>query len=132
MSNVEARVARTLSPPGGEPFELRGGARRGALAAKGIRRRRLFAAGLFAVDIVSGTMAIVAAAVIVAVVRPAGQTGLIGPVQMQMCVLLLLLIGINCSLGLYRHQHQKPDGALPPPRDGDAAVRLRRHADVDP
>ena len=112
MSNVEARVARTLSPPGGEPFELRGGARRGALAAKGIRRRRLFAAGLFAVDIVSGTMAIVAAAVIVAVVRPAGQTGLIGPVQMQMqiqmCVLLLLLIGINCSLGLYRTNIKSP------------------------
>src|SRR5258706_550570 len=66
MSNVEARVARTLSPPGGDPFGLRGGARRGALAAKGIRRRRLFAAALFAGDIVSGTMAIVAAALIVA------------------------------------------------------------------
>ena len=102
MSNVEARVARTLSPPGGEPFGLRGGARRGALAAKGIRRRRLFAAALFAGDIVSGSMAIVAAAMIVAVAGPAGQIGLVGRVQMQMCVLLLLLIGINCSLGLYR------------------------------
>src|ERR1700682_1381714 len=102
MSNVEARVARTLSPPGGEPFGLRAGARRGALAAKGIRRRRLFAAALFVGDIVSGTMAIVAAAVIVAVAWPAGQIGLVGRVQMQTCVLLLLLIAINCSLGLYR------------------------------
>ena len=108
MSNVEARVASTLSPPGGEPFGLHGGARRGALAAKGIRRRRLFAATLFAGDIVSGTMAIVAAAVIVAVAWPAGQIGLVGRVQMQMCVLLLLLIGINCSLGLYRSNIKSP------------------------
>jgi Undecaprenyl-phosphate galactose phosphotransferase WbaP len=108
MSNVEARVARTLSPPGGDPFGLRGGARRGAPAAKGVRRRRLFAAALFAGDIVSGTMAIVAAALIVAVAWPADQIGLFGRVQMQMCVLLLLLIGINCSLGLYRSNIKSP------------------------
>src|SRR5258707_9421979 len=108
MSNVEARVARTSSPPRGEPFGLRGWARRGAPTAKAIRRRRLFAAALFAGDIVSGTMAIVAAAVIVAVAWPAGWIGLVGRVQMQMCVLLLLLIAINCSLGLYRSNIKSP------------------------
>lgn len=108
MSNVEARVARTLSPPGGGPFGLPGGASRGALAAKGIRRRRLFAAGLFAGDILSGIMAIVAAAVIVAVVWQASQIELVGRLQMQMCVLLLLLISINCSLGLYRSNIKSP------------------------
>src|SRR5258708_16565289 len=98
MSNVEARVARTSSPPGGEPFGLRADGGRGALAAKGIRRRRLFAAALFAGDIVSGTMAIVAAAVIVAVAWPAGRIGLVGRVQMQMCVLLFLFIPLHSSL----------------------------------
>ena len=108
MSNVEARVARTSSPPGGEPFGLGADGRRGALAAKGIRRRRLFAAALFAGDIVSCTMAIVVAAVIVAAAWPAGWIGLVGRVQMQMCVLLLLLIAINCSLGLYRSNIKSP------------------------
>ena len=102
MSNVEARVARTLSPPGGEPFGFRGKARRKVLEAKGARRRRLFVGILFAGDIVSGSMAIVAAAVIAAVAWPAGQIGFVGRMQIQMCVLLLLLIGINCSLGFYR------------------------------
>jgi Undecaprenyl-phosphate galactose phosphotransferase WbaP len=105
MSDVEARVVRTLSPDGADPFGLRGGARHGALAAKGIRRRRLLAAALFAGDIVSGTVAIVAAAVSVAVLHQAGQ---VGQVQMQTCVLLLLLIGINCSLGLYRSNLKSP------------------------
>lgn len=108
MSNAEARLARTSSPSRGEPFGLRGGARRGALAAKAIRRHRLFAAALFAGDTVSGTMATVAVAVIVAVAWPAGQIGLVGRVQMQMCVLLLLLIGINCSVGLYRCNIKSP------------------------
>ena len=108
MSNVDARVARTLPPPGGEPFGLRGGTRHGTLAAKSVKRRRLFAAALFAGDIVSGTMAIVAAAVIVAVAWPADQIGPLGRVQMQMGVLLLLLIGINCSLGLYRSNIKSP------------------------
>jgi lipopolysaccharide/colanic/teichoic acid biosynthesis glycosyltransferase len=53
-------------------------------------------------------MAIVAAAVIVAVAWPAGQIGLVGRVQIQLCVLLLLLIGINCSLGLYRSNIKGP------------------------
>src|SRR3981081_1235279 len=108
MSNVEARVARTMSPPGGEPFGLRGGARRGARGPLVIRPLRLFAAALFAGDTVSGTMAIVAAAVIVAVAWPAGQIGLVGRVRMQMCVLLLLVIGINCSVGLYRCNIRSP------------------------
>ncbi|WP_197033511.1 sugar transferase [Bradyrhizobium sp. URHD0069] len=56
----------------------------------------------------SGTMAIVAVAVIVAVAWPAGQIGLVGRVQMHLCVLLLLLIGINCSLGLYRSNIRSP------------------------
>jgi len=102
MSNVKARVARTLSPPGGEPFGLRVGTRRGQLAAKEVRQRRLFVAGFLAGDIVSGAMAIVAATVIVAVAWPAGRVGLVDLAQRQICVLLLLLIGINCSLGLYR------------------------------
>jgi lipopolysaccharide/colanic/teichoic acid biosynthesis glycosyltransferase len=108
MSNVEARAARTLPPPGGGPFGLRGGARRRAPAAKENRRRRLFAAGLLAGDVVSGTMAIVAAAVIVAVAWPAAWIGLVGQVKAQMGVLLLLLIGINCSLGLYRSNIKGP------------------------
>jgi Undecaprenyl-phosphate galactose phosphotransferase WbaP len=108
MSNVEAHVARTLSPPGGEPSGLGGDARRGTLAAAGIRRRRLFAAGLFAGDIVSVAIAIVAAAVIVAAAWPAGRIGLVGRMPMQMCVLSLLLIGINGSLGLYRSAIKSP------------------------
>jgi Undecaprenyl-phosphate galactose phosphotransferase WbaP len=108
MSNVKARAARILSPPGGEPFDLRGVARLGAIAAKGIRRRRLFAAILFAGDIVSGTMAIVAASVILALARPAAQIGPVGRVQMQLCMLLLLLIGVNCLLGLYRSNIRSP------------------------
>jgi lipopolysaccharide/colanic/teichoic acid biosynthesis glycosyltransferase len=107
MSNVEARAARTLSPPGGKPFRLAEGARHGAFAA-GIGRRRLLTAALFAGDIVSGIMAIVAAAVVVAVVWPAGQVELAGWIQTEMCVLLLLLLGTNCSLGLYRSSFKSP------------------------
>jgi Undecaprenyl-phosphate galactose phosphotransferase WbaP len=108
MSNVEARVARRLSPPGGEPSGFGRDARRGALAAAGIRRRRLFAAGRFAGEIVSVTMAVVAAAVIVAVAWPAGRIELVDRMPMQMCVLSLLLIGINGSLGLYRSHIKSP------------------------
>jgi Undecaprenyl-phosphate galactose phosphotransferase WbaP len=107
MSNVEAHAARSLSPPGRKPIKLGGGVERGRLAA-GIRRRRLFAAALFAGDIVSGAVAILAAAVIVAMAWPAGQVGLAGWIQTQLCVLLLLLLGINCSLGLYRSNLKNP------------------------
>jgi lipopolysaccharide/colanic/teichoic acid biosynthesis glycosyltransferase len=106
MSNVDARLARTLSPAGGKPFGVGGESRRGGLPEKGIRRRRVVAAILFAGDIVSGAMAVVAAAVIVAVA--AGQTGLVGRMQTQMSLLLLLLLGINCSLGLYRSNIRSP------------------------
>jgi Undecaprenyl-phosphate galactose phosphotransferase WbaP len=108
MSNVEARVPRTLSPPRGESLGLRGSVLRGALAAKANRRRGLFAASFFAGDIVSGTMAIIAAAVIIALAWPAGQIGLVGRVQMQISVLLLLLTSINCSVGLYRSNIKSP------------------------
>src|SRR5712675_642865 len=107
MSNVAARAARTLPPPGGKPFRLAGGARRGKFAAR-IGRRRLLTAALVAGDIVSGIMAIVAAAVIVAVVWPAGQVELAGWMQTEMWVLLLLLLGTNCSLGLYRSSFKSP------------------------
>jgi Undecaprenyl-phosphate galactose phosphotransferase WbaP len=99
MSNADARAVRTLSPPGGKPFGV-GGSRRGGLPDEGIGRYRLLSAILFASDVVSGSLAVIGAAIIVAVA--AGQIGLVGRMQMQMCLLLLLLLGINCSLGLYR------------------------------
>jgi exopolysaccharide biosynthesis polyprenyl glycosylphosphotransferase len=106
MSNVEARAVRTLLPPGGKPFGVGGEPRRGGLPEKGIRRRRLFSAILLASDIVSGSLAIVAAAAIVAVA--AGQIALVGRMQTQVCLLLVLLLGINCSLGLYRSNIRSP------------------------
>ena len=106
MSQIDTRVARTLPPPGGKPFGLGGELRRGALEGKGSRRRRLVVAAAFAGDLVSGTAAIVAATVIVA--ATAGEIGLAGRMQAQMCVLLLLLLGINCSLGLYRSNIRSP------------------------
>ena len=106
MPNVDARLARTLSPAGGKPFGVGGESRRGGLPEKGIRRRRIFAAVLFAGDIVSGAVAVVAATVIVTVA--AGQINLVGRTQTQMCLLLLLLLGINCSLGLYRTNIRSP------------------------
>jgi Undecaprenyl-phosphate galactose phosphotransferase WbaP len=99
MSNVEARVS-TLSPAGGKPVGVGEESRRGRLPEKATKRRRLFSAILFAGDIVSGTVAVVAAALIVAVA--AGQISVVGRMPAQMCLLLLLLLGINCSLGLYR------------------------------
>jgi Undecaprenyl-phosphate galactose phosphotransferase WbaP len=99
MPNVEAR-ASTLSPAGGKPVGVGGESRRGRFPAIGTKRRWLFSAILFAGDIVSGTVAVVAAAVMVAVA--AGQMNMVGRMPAQMCLLLLLLLGINCSLGLYR------------------------------
>ncbi|MGZ5711509.1 MAG: sugar transferase [Burkholderiales bacterium] len=101
MSNVEARVAHTLSPPGAKPLGLDGGARR-RLPARGRRRQQRLAASLFAGDIVSGSMAMVGAAVIADMAWSADWTGLVGRIQTQMFVLLLLLLGINGALGLYR------------------------------
>ena len=95
-----------MSPPGAEPLGLGGGAR--LRLATGAGRRRLFAAALFAGDIVSGTIAIVAVAAIVAIVWPVGRAGLAGWMQAHFFVLLLLLLGINCSLGLYRSNLKSP------------------------
>ena len=106
MSNVDARLARTLSPSGRKPFGVGVESRRGLLPETGGRRRRFFAAIRFAGDVVSGAMAIVAAVAIVAVA--VGQPGLVGRMQTQMCLLLWLLLGINCSLGLYRSNIRSP------------------------
>jgi lipopolysaccharide/colanic/teichoic acid biosynthesis glycosyltransferase len=104
MSNLEARVARTLSPPG-KPFGL---ARHRGLAVKGRRHQHRFAATLFAGDIISGTMALVATAVVVDVAWSADRIGLIRWFQAQMCVLLLLSLGIHGALGLYRSNTKHP------------------------
>jgi Undecaprenyl-phosphate galactose phosphotransferase WbaP len=102
MSNVEARVAQTLSPPDGGPLRLRAKARSGALTAQWNRRRRIFTAGLLAGDVVAGAIAIVVAGVFVTMAGPAGQSGLIGWLWTQMPATLLLLIGMCGLLGLYR------------------------------
>jgi Undecaprenyl-phosphate galactose phosphotransferase WbaP len=102
MSNVEARVAQTLSPPDGGPLRLRGAARSGALAAQWNRRRRLFAAGLLAGDLVAGAVAIVVAGVIMNMAGPTGRVGLTDWLLMEMPATLLLLIGMCGLLGLYR------------------------------
>ncbi len=100
MSNADARLAPTLPPPVGKPFGVDGETSR----VENGTRRRLLAAVLFAGDLVSGAMAVVAAAAIVALA--AGQAGLVG--RTQPCLLLLLLLGINCSLGLYRSNIRNP------------------------
>jgi hypothetical protein len=125
MSNVEARVARTLSPPGGDPFELRGEARRGALAAKGTRRRRLLAAALFAGVWHHGHRCSCSDRRRGSAGRPdwTDRSGADADVRAAVAVDWHQLFARPLSV-----RHQKPDGALPPPRDVDAAVRLRRHA----
>lgn len=102
MSNADARLVRTLPPSGGEPFGVGGTTHR---VGKGTRRL-LLAAVLFAGDFVSGTMAVGAAAVIVA--GAAGEVGLVGRMHAQAGLLLLLLLGICCSLGLYRSNIRNP------------------------
>ena len=107
MSNVEARVAQTLSPPDGGPLRLRGKARSGALAAQWSRQRRLFVARLLAGDVVAGAVAIVVAGVIMTVAGPAGQIGLVDWLRMEMPATLLLLIGICGVLGPYHSSTKK-------------------------
>lgn len=102
MANIEARLANTLSPPEGGPFRLQGAARSEAPAAQWTRRGRLFAAGLFTGDLVAGSVAIVATAVIVRVAGPDNQIGLADWLRMEMPGMLLMLIGMCCLLGLYR------------------------------
>src|SRR5262245_3458572 len=106
MSNVEARV-RTL-PPGGTPFGLGDGARHGGHASGSNRRHQRFAAALFAGDLVSCAIAVVAAVAIVNMAWPAHHIGLVGRIQAQMGVLLLLLLGISGALGLYRSNIKSP------------------------
>src|SRR5262245_58845189 len=107
MSNVEARIARSLSPPGDKPFGSGSGFRRG-LAANGIRGQQRFAAHLFAGDVVSAMIAMTVTVVMIGAAWSADQMGLIGRMQTQMCVLLLLLLGINVALGLYQPNIRNP------------------------
>src|SRR5258707_988767 len=102
MSNVEARVAQTMSPPDGGPLRLRGKARSGALAAQWNRRRRLFTAGLLAGDVVAGAVAIVVAGVIMNVAGAAGQIDLADWLRMEMPATLPLLFVFAGMLMLVR------------------------------
>lgn len=107
MSNADARLPRTLSPPGGKPFGVGGKSGRRGLADKETRRRLLVAATRFAGDLVSGSLAIVA--VVVMAVAAAGQSDMVGRLHMQKWLLLLLLsLGINCLVGLYRSNIRDP------------------------
>jgi Undecaprenyl-phosphate galactose phosphotransferase WbaP len=108
MSNVEARVVHTLSPPGGKPLGLGDDVHRGRTGAKAVSRQRRLAATHFASDVVSGIAAVASTAMIVCMVWSADYTGLIGRMQTQMCLLLLLLLGINGALGLYRSNIKSP------------------------
>ena len=102
MSNVEARVAQTLSSPDGRPLRIRGTARSGAPAAQWSRQRRLFVARLLAGDVVAGAVAIVVAGAVMTITGLAGEIGLVDWLRMEMPATLLLLIGICGLLGLYR------------------------------
>jgi lipopolysaccharide/colanic/teichoic acid biosynthesis glycosyltransferase len=107
MSNVEARVAHTLPPPSSPPFGASSGARPGP-EGKRDRWQRRFAATIFAGEVVSSTLAVAGAAVVVIAFSRADQTGLIGRMQTQMSILLLLLLGISGALGLYRSNIKNP------------------------
>ncbi|HTO63036.1 MAG TPA: sugar transferase [Bradyrhizobium sp.] len=107
MSNVEARVAHTLPPPGSPPFGASSGLRPGSAGGRA-RRQWSFTATILAAEIVSGSLSVAAAAVIVIVCSRADWFGLIGRIQMQMSILLLLLLGISGALGLYRSNITNP------------------------
>src|SRR5690242_6010354 len=102
MSNVDARLAPTSPPPRGEPLDVGGQARRAGKRAG----RRLLGPAMFAGDLVSGALAIAAAALIVT--AAAGEVGVASLIQPQAGLLLLLLLGIKCSLGLYRSNIRNP------------------------
>jgi Undecaprenyl-phosphate galactose phosphotransferase WbaP len=108
MSNVEVRLVPSLPSSADETFGFPGRGRSAGGAAAGIRRRRLVTAGLVAGDLVSGTLSIIAAVILVTLVGLGGTIGIADRVQMHMPVLLLLLIGIGCSLGLYRSNIKSP------------------------
>ncbi|WP_291704749.1 sugar transferase [Bradyrhizobium sp.] len=107
MSNVEARVAHPLPPPSSPPFGAGSGVRPGSAGKRG-RRQWGFAATILAGEIVSSTLAVAAAALIVVACSRADQFGLIGRMQTQMSILLLLLLGISGALGLYRSNIRNP------------------------
>src|SRR5690349_396333 len=101
MANIDARLVPT-PPPRGDPFGVGGQARRiGKWAG-----RRLLGPAMFAGDLVSGALAIAAAAAIVT--AAAGEVGVASRMQAQAGLLLLLLLGINCALGLYRSNLRNP------------------------
>jgi len=105
MANVGARIARLVPPHDGGPVGFRRAVRSDTMAAA-IRRRRVLTMGLVAGDVVSGIVAIVAAAAIVTFAGIVGQiddqTAFGDRLRLQLPVTLLLLIGICCLLGLYR------------------------------
>src|SRR5690242_16642993 len=102
MSNLDARLARTLPPPRGEPLGVGGQTRSDEKRVN----RRLLSVAMFAGDLVSGAVGMAAAAVIVT--AAAADVGLISRMHAQAGLLLLLLLGINCSLGLYRTNIRNP------------------------
>src|SRR5438477_12535805 len=99
MSNVEARVAHTLPPPGSPPFGASSGVRLGS-AGRSARGQWGLAATIFAGEVVTSTLAVAGTAVMVIACSRADQIGLIGRMQTQMSILLLLLLGISGALGL--------------------------------
>src|SRR5262249_28312152 len=101
MSDIEVRMARTLSPPDSGPSRLQA-ATSGVLTAHWIRQRRFSVLAFFAGDLVAGAVAIGAAVLVVNIARTDGQTGFVYRLHMEMSATLLLLIGMWCLLGLYR------------------------------
>ena len=129
MSNVDARLARILSPSGRKPG-VGGESRPRSFPDWGGRPSRLFAVMLIAGDIASSITAIVAAAVFVA--TAADQIGFISRMQTQMCLLFAAAAGHQLFPRPLPVPHQKPNRAVPAACNSNAAVRLRRNVDVDP
>src|SRR6478672_7356382 len=102
MSDVEARVVDTLSPPAAGRLRFHGATSGGMPTAEWITRRRLFAALLILGDIICGGTAVFVVAVIADVAGFAGQIDLADRLRIHMPMTLLLLVGICCILGLYR------------------------------
>lgn len=101
MSNVEARLDRTLSIPDGGPLPIDRVARRTSATAW-VRRRSVLAGLLFAGDIVCGVIAIVLASVIVDLLDPADHIDVAARLRTKAPTMLALLLGTCCLLGLYR------------------------------
>ena len=129
MSNVDARLARTLSPSGRTLRGWRGAAPQ-VVSGWGGRPSRLFAAILIAGDIASSIMAIVAAAAIVA--TAAGPGRFHQPDADANVPALAAAAGHQLFPRPLPVPHQKPNRAVPAACNSNAAVRLRRNVDVDP